>query len=175
MYAVVGCSECEALWLVEGRPATTGCPRCGTRHRFDRLRRLAEAEDEDVARQARAAILAERSGDGDEFAEAGSFAELADAAGDAAVPDREYLEAAGLDVEAIEAAGDEATRGAGRSHGSRTAVVRAALRELDSPTESSVLDYAAGYDVPPEAARGLLDRLVETGEASEDRGRYRLL
>lgn len=69
-FAVVGCRDCRALWIVEGQPETTGCPRCGTRSRFDQLRRFAETDAIGEARRIRAALLADRS-DGD-----GSFAGL---------------------------------------------------------------------------------------------------
>lgn len=171
MYSVVGCRECDALWVVEGRPETTGCPRCGTRHRFDRLRRLAETSDEDAARQARSALLAERSGHGEALAELGTYAEVAEQLDDVGVTDEEYLRAAGLDPEAVE----RAAEGPGGGPTARTEVVLAALRELDAPTEAAVLEFAAQRDVPRAAARSLLVRLVEGGEVSEDRGRYRLL
>lgn len=174
MYSVVGCSDCEALWVVEGRPETTGCPRCGRRHRFDRLRRLAESEDEDEARQARTAILAERSGESGALADLGTFAELADrTAREDAVTDEEYLRAAGIDPDEVVAAAEGARADSGAAN--RVDVVRTALRELESPTTSAVVAYAAARDVPRPAARALLDRLVEAGEATEDRGRYRLL
>ena len=175
MYAVVGCGDCEALWVVEGEPKTTGCPRCGKRHRFDRLRTFAETAEEDRARQARSVLLARRSGHGDALDELGDFEDLELAIDDVGVTDEEYLGGAGLDVEAVEAAGERAERGAGSSASSRPAVVRAALRDLDDPTEAEVADYAEARGVPPDAARGLLERLVRAGEATEDRGRYRLL
>lgn len=173
MYAVVGCGECEALWVVEGRPRTTGCPRCGKRHRFDRLRRLAETEDEDAARQARSALLAERGGHGD--ADVGTFDELGDAIDEAAVPDEEYLGRSGIDVEAVEAAGERATGARESGRRARPAVVRDAIRAMEAPTEDDVVDYATDRGVPAEAARALLGKLVDAGEASEDGGRYRLL
>jgi len=175
MYAVVGCGECDALWVVEGRPQTTGCPRCGKRHRFDRLRRLAETEHEDAARQARSALLAERSGHGDALSDLGSFDELGDAVEDAGVTDEEYLGGAGIDVEAVEAAGEAASGGRGAGGSSRPDVVRSALRELEAPTETDVVEYAAARDVPTEAARALLARLVDAGEATREGGRYRPL
>jgi len=175
MYAVVGCGECGALWVVEGEPRTTGCPRCGKRHRFDRLRRFAETEDEDRARGARAALLAERSGHADVFEELGSFADLEAAVEDVGVSDEEYLGAAGIDVEEVAAAGEDATGGAGSGRSSRPAVVRDALDALEAPTEADVVEYAAERGVPPESARALLARLVRAGEASESGGRYRPL
>lgn len=175
MYAVVGCSDCEALWVVEDQPQTTGCPRCGERHRFDRLRKFAETEDEDRARQARASLLAERSGQGDAFEAVGDFADLEAALSDVGVSDEEYLGGAGIDVDEVEAAGERAGSGRRGGRSSRPEVVRTALRELDAPTESDVVDYAVERDVPPEAARELLNQLVRVGEASEDGGRYRSL
>lgn len=175
MYSVVGCSRCDALWVVEGRPRTTGCPRCGKRHRFDRLKRLAEADGEDGARQARAALLAERSGHGEAFADVAPFGELGDRLDDPAVSDGEYLEAAGIDPDAVDAAGERAADGPGEGPASRPDVVRAALRELDAPTEGAVADFADEHGVPRDAARRLLGRLVQAGEVAVNEGRYRLL
>lgn len=175
MYAVVGCRDCDALWVVEGQPETTGCPRCGKRHQFDRLRTFAETDDEDRAKQARAALLAERSGHGDAFAELDGFSEMEAAIEDVGVPDGEYLGGAGIDVDAVEAAGERASGGRGSGGPSRPEAVRAALRELDSPAEADVVDYAVERGVPPEAARDLLEKLVRAGEASESGGRYRLV
>lgn len=175
VYAVVGCGECGALWVVEGRPESTGCPRCGTRHRFDRLRRFVETDDEDRARQARASMLAERSGHGDAFDDLDSFADLGARLDDVGVSDEEYLGAAGIDLDAVAEAAEEATTGRGGGGRSRRAVVESALRELDAPTEASVVDYAAERGVPRAAARRLLDRLVSSGAATVDEGGYRLL
>lgn len=175
MYAVVGCGECDALWVVEGEPETTACPRCGTRHRFDRLRRFAETDDEARARRARTTMLAERSGDADALEELGGVAKLERWAEDAGIDDEEYLGGAGLDVDAVEAAGERASRGRGTARTARAEAVRAALRELDAPTEEDVVEFADERGVPPEAARRLLERMVRAGEASEDRGRYRLV
>lgn len=175
MYAVVGCAECDALWVVEGEPQTTGCPRCGKRHPFDRLRRFAETDDEDRAKQARAALLAERSGHGDAFAELEGFSEMETAVEDVVVSDEEYLSGAGIDVEEVEAAGERASGGFGGGGTSRPEVVRAALRELDAPTEAEVVEFATERGVPPEAAGELLSKLVRAGEASESGGTYRLV
>ncbi|HKJ58097.1 MAG TPA: replication protein H, partial [Halobacteriales archaeon] len=107
--------------------------------------------------------------------ELGSFGELDEDASDGVVTDEEYLAGAGIDVEAVEAAGEAASRGRRGDRAPRPDVVREALRELSAPSEDDVVAYAAERDVPPDATRELLGRLVEAGEASEDGGRYRLL
>lgn len=175
MYAVVGCSACEALWVVEGRPETTGCPRCGTRHWFDRLTRFAETADRDAARQARATLLAERSGEAEALAELGSFAELDDRLDGGRGAEAEDLAAAGLDPDAVEAAGEAAERGLGGRRRPRLDVVLGALRELDAPTAGEVASFAEERGVPGETARSLLERLVGAGDVTETGGRYRLL
>ncbi|MDZ7731364.1 MAG: DUF5817 domain-containing protein [Natrialbaceae archaeon] len=53
MYSVVGCSECKALWVVEGRPATSQCPQCGTRRPFDARRQFVTTDEPDHAREVR--------------------------------------------------------------------------------------------------------------------------
>jgi predicted nucleic acid-binding Zn-ribbon protein len=173
MYAVVGCGECSALWVVEGEPETTGCPRCGTRHQYAKLKRFVETDDEAHAREVRASMLANRRGEGEAFAALDSYEELGEHADGGVVDDDEYLSAAGLDVDEVAAAGDRATnRGSSRS---RRETVVDALRALDEPTEDDVVEYAAEHGVSPEYAREALAKLVRAGEASESRGRYRLV
>ncbi len=171
MYAVVGCSDCEALWVVEGRPETTECRRCGTRHRFDLLERFVETDDRAAAREARARMLAERSGEAEAFEGVPSFDELETETESAGVDDEEYLRRSGVDADAVAAAGERVTRSGGSR--SRREVVLDAVREQDAPTEREVVAYAEARGVPAEAARDLLEKLVRAGEATEHRGEYR--
>ncbi|GAB6860460.1 DUF5817 family protein [Haloplanus litoreus] len=175
MYAVVGCNECHALWLLaDPKTAETAtCPRCRHRHRTANLKRLYTAADRDAAREARAAMLADRADATDAFESTPSVTDLDAVADEAVVDDREYLDAAGVDADAAEAAGERATRGGGSR--SRPEIVRDAIRTLDAPAEEDVLEYATEHGVPPDAATDLLDRLVRRGEASESGGTYRLL
>jgi hypothetical protein len=92
----------------------------------------------------------------------------------AGVDDAAYLDALGVDPEAVAAAGERGG-GAGGSSGDRATVVRDALATVDEPTETAVVEYATARGVPAEAARELLERLVRRGEATEHGGRYRLL
>jgi hypothetical protein len=171
MYAVVGCNGCEALWLLSDpeESETATCPRCGKRHRTRRLRRLHESPDREAARQARAAILAGRSGAGEAFASVSS-ADLDAAGEDPAVSDEEYLAGSGIDPETVAAADDD-----GGGSMDRGDVVRAAVREQDRPTEAEVVAYAGEHGVPAEAARDLLSKLSRAGEVTERDGRFRLL
>lgn len=173
MYAVVGCGECSALWVVEGEPETTGCPRCGKRHQYAKLKRFVETDDEAHAREVRASMLASRRGEGEAFAALDSYEELGEHADDGVVDDDEYLSAAGLDADEVAAAGERAT-GGGSSRSRRETVVDA-LRALDEPTAEEVVAYAAEHGVPAEYTREALAKLVRAGEASESRGRYRLV
>jgi hypothetical protein len=174
MYVVVGCGECSALWVIRTGTETAECPRCGKRHQTERLRRFVETDDEDAAREARASMLAARGGQSEAFAEVDSVAELDDQIEDAGVGDAEYLERSGLDADAVAAAGERATEGAGGSS-SREELVREAVRDCDPATEAAVVERAAGDGVPAAAARDLLERLVRAGEATERGGEYRLL
>jgi hypothetical protein len=173
VYAVVGCSDCSGLWVVADPrdQETATCARCGTRHRTATLRRLFEAEDRETAVEARGTMLARRAGEG------ASFEAVDDeAAAAAGMDDDEFLAASGLDPDEVAAAGDRAGRGSGSAGaGDRASVVRAAVRAQDEPDEADVVAYAGERGVPAEAARRLLERLVERGEASESRGTYRLL
>jgi DNA-directed RNA polymerase subunit RPC12/RpoP len=175
MYAVVGCNNCAARWLLENpdEADSAECPRCGKRHRTRKLKRFYQSEDRDQARQVRAAILAERAGERDAFDDLESVAEMEARLEDAGIDDDEYLAASGLDPDAVADAGDR-RRGQGTTR-NRVDVVRDAVRTADPPTEEAIVAYATDRGVPGDAARSVLERLVQRGEASESRGRYRLL
>ncbi len=119
MYAVVGCSDCSALWVTEGRPETTQCPRCGTRRKHEKRRKFVETDDEAHAREVRASMLANRQGEGDAFAELDSYAEMERQVDDAGVDDETYLEDSGVDTDAVSAAADRAEQGATRGRAVR--------------------------------------------------------
>ena len=174
MYAVVGCSECSALWVIEGRPETTQCPRCGSRRKFELRRKFVETEDADAAREVRASMLAERQDLGEAFDGLDSYAEMEARVEEDVIDDDTYLESKGVDSDAAAAAGQRATEGAGGST-SREEIVRNALAELDAPDEDSIVAYATERGVPDEYARRALQSLVRSGEVSENGGRYRRL
>ncbi|MFB6125797.1 MAG: DUF5817 domain-containing protein [Halolamina sp.] len=174
MYAVVGCTDCGTLWLLSD-PADSDsaqCPRCGRTHQTDKLRRLHEAEDRAAARQARAALLAEKRDESDAFAAVDHVADLERAVDDdGVVDDEEYLADAGLDPDEVAAAG---ASDAGGSR-SRDEIVRDAVAEQSEPEEADVVAYATAHGVPESAARDLLARLVRRGDATAAGGTYRLL
>jgi len=175
MYAVVGCSDCDHLWLLsDPRTAETAtCPRCGRTHQTKKLRRLAEDENREAARQARAALLAKRGGNSEAFAETAHVAEMERDLDDSGVDDQEYLQGSGLDPEAVAAAGERASSRSGSR--SRDEVVRDAIREHDAPTAATVAAYAESHGVPGKKAEELLEKLAHRGEVSESNGAYRLL
>ena len=176
MYAVVGCNECGGLWLLSDPGETATCPTCGKRHQTRKLKRFYESDDREAARQARAAMLADKRGAGEAFDALDSVAEMERLVDDAdAVDDREYLESAGLDPDAVNAAGEAAGPGGSGGSKSRREIVEAGLRAGDRPTEDEVVAYAAERGVPPDAARTLLEKLARRGAVSESDGRYRLL
>jgi hypothetical protein len=176
MYAVVGCSDCNALEIVKGRPETTQCPRCGKRRKFEKLKKFVETNDEYHAREVRSSILANRRGEGEAFAELDSFSEMEERVDEAGPSDEEFLEASGIDTEEVaEAAERVENRSASTRGTSRKETVRTAVRELDRPTEDEVVAFAEERGVPAEYVRDALEKLARQGEVSESRGRYRLL
>jgi len=174
MYSVVGCTDCSALWVIEGRPETSQCPRCGKRRQFDLLRKFAQTETVDAARQARAAMLAERQDLGEAFDGLDSYAEMEAAVSEAVIDDDEYLESKGVDSNEAADAGRRVTEGAGGST-SREETVRTALADLADPDEEAIVAYAAERGVPEEYTRRALTSLVRAGDVSENRGTYRLV
>lgn len=174
MYAVVGCGACEALWIVELGGESSECPRCGKRRPLAKRRKFLETEDRDHAREVRASMLAARQGEGDAFADVDSFAELEADATTPAVDDDTYLEASGLDADAVAAAGERASEGTGGSR-SRREVVLAAVDDLAEPTREAVIAHASENGVAPEDAREILTKLVRAGDLTESDGAYRRL
>ena len=174
MYAVVGCSECSNLWIIEGRSETTQCPRCGSRRAYEKRKKFVETDDASHARDVRASMLASRQGESEAFAKLDSYDALEDEVADGVVGDEAYLEESGLDVDAVTAAGERDPRGPTRS-GSKREIVEAALEELDRPTEDEVIDYASERGVSPGDVETVLEKLTRRGVVSESRGRYRLL
>jgi hypothetical protein len=167
MYAVVGCSDCRALWVVEARPETTQCPRCRTRHRFDRLKLFSETEAAEAAARARSELLAER-------AETGEFVDPEEVDSEAVgMSEAAFLAASGLDTEAVAAAADRAECGQGSR--SRREVVLDALTELETPTDDAIRGYAAEHGVDAEYVARALAKLERAGEVTRTDGVYRRL
>ncbi|MFC6733550.1 MULTISPECIES: DUF5817 domain-containing protein [unclassified Haladaptatus] len=173
MYAVVGCSNCGALKVVEGRPKTTNCPSCGKRLQYKKLKKFITTDDPNEARQHRAQMLANRQGEAEAFANVDTFAEMETYTDEAMVSDEEYLEGSGLDATAITEAGEQAT--ATRESMSKKDIVLAALAELDAPTEADVVEFAEQRGVSRGYVETALSRLVQAGDVSESRGVYRVL
>ncbi len=174
MYAVVGCSDCSALWVIDPEPETVTCPRCGKRHQVDQLKRFVETDDEAEARELRASMLANRQGEGEAFAAVDAYGDLETRLDEAGIDDDTYLTEQGVDQAAAAAAGERASRGTGGGQ-SKQETVRSALETLDRPTEAEVIAYADDRGVSAAYVRKTLTKLQRTGELLETNGHYRLL
>jgi hypothetical protein len=175
MYAVVGCNRCGNLWLVSDPDdaETAQCSRCGKRHRLEKLRRFHETDDREAARQARAALLAQKGDADDSFAEVDSVAEMEAQLDSVGITDEEFLAGSGIDPDAVADAADAAEGSSGSR--SREEIVRDGLRETEEPTVDAVVEYAVEHGVSEGAARDLLDRLRRRGEVVERGATLRLL
>lgn len=173
MYVVVGCSTCQSLWIIEGRPETTSCPRCRTRHDFTRLKKFVTTEDKDEAREVRAAMLASKQGRGEVYEELDSVGDMEAILEDVGIQDDEYLLESGIDADEVAAAGEAATESQPRK--SRRELVLDALRDIEEPSEAAVIDYATERGVPADYVRSALERLARRGEITETTDGYRLL
>lgn len=173
MYRVVGCSECTALWIVEGRPETSECPRCGSRRGMDKRRTFLRTDDADEAREARARLLAERQGEAEAYSAVDSFEVLEESIDDAGPDDETYLAESGVDPDAAAAAGERAD--ATSTSGPQPDIVRTAIREQPAPDAAAVRAYCEERGVAGERATTILEKLVRAGEVTERDGTYRLL
>jgi len=169
MYAVVGCTECSSLWVIEVGADSATCPRCGTRHRTDRLRHFAEMTEADDAREARAALVANRRGAGDD---APSFGDLEASIEEDVVDDEERLEAAGIDPDAVAEAGERADE-TDRDTRSQREIVLDAFEVHDEPAADTVRAYAAENGVSREYVDRALQKLERSGEIVETPTGYR--
>ena len=171
MYTVVGCSNCQALWIVEDRPETTSCPRCRSRHEFDRLKQFVRTEDQDEAREVRAAMLASAQDQADAYEKLDSVGAMAEAIDTAGIDDDAYLSDHGLDPEAIAAAGDEPPT---TSMSLRERVLDA-IDTLEEPTEAAVIEYASERGDAAETVRAALEKLARDGTIVQGQSGYRRL
>ena len=165
MYRVVGCRNCQSLWTVEGRPETTQCPRCRTRHRLEMLRSFAETETSEAAVRVRSAMLAERADDG-EFLDPEEID--VDAVG---MDEVEFLSASGLDPDEI-ADAERRVEGSGRSR-SRKQVVLDGLEELGEPTMEELIEYAAASSLERDFVERAIEKLRRAGEVTRTSEGYR--
>ena len=171
MYAVVGCSNCQALWIVEGRPDTTACPRCTTRQEFDRLRQFVRTEDKAEAREVRAAMLASAQDREAAYADLASVGEMEADLDSVGVDDATYLTEHGIDPATVEAAGEEPST---RSMSRRDRILEA-IDTLDEPTEAAVVEYATEFGIDPDLVRGALEKLAREGTILDGPDGYRRL
>jgi hypothetical protein len=170
MYAVVGCTDCAALWVVSGRPETTSCPRCGKRRQFAKLKKFAETETAEAAKNVRSTMVQRRAGDDQDLDDFATLEERAMASG----PDEaEFLTASGLDADAVAAAGERAE--GGTESLSKRAAVERAVEELDRPTEAEIAAFAADHGVERDYVERALEKLRRAGALTETGGRYRSL
>ncbi|MFB6118354.1 DUF5817 domain-containing protein [Halosegnis sp.] len=170
MFAVVGCTDCEALWVVEGRPETTACPRCERRHRFEKLRAFAETETADAARNVRSVMQQRRADDDTDLAD---FATMGERAMEGGVDATELLADAGIDPEEAAAAGERATTG--RESLSKREAVERAVAHLDTPTEAEIADFAAEHGVDRAYVERALRKLEQAGAVTATDEGYRSL
>ena len=166
MYHVVGCTSCQHLWIRQAGGERVECPGCGRSHRVSKLRRLAATDDIIEAREARTAMLAAR-----EDVEVAGFAELEASSQEAIIEEAEYLEAFGIDPEAVA----EAASSPGTRSGDRQSLLREAIREADPATESEIVAIATEAGLSEATVREALQRLQTAGEVVRSAGEYRLL
>lgn len=165
MYVVVGCPACRQLWIRQPGGETCACPRCGRRHRVETLRALVRVDTVEAAREARSALLAERS-DADDAA---GYLELEDELAAAGLPEEAMFEATGIDPDAVRAV-EESPGKARRSAPER---ILALLEKLEPVRSERIESAAAEHGIDVERAGRILADLRETGEVVRTEEGYR--
>lgn len=69
-YTVVSCANCEEVWIVEGNPERSQCPRCEKTRKFKLLKKYRSYDDIEKARIVRAKVKAAIGGNEDGFNQA---------------------------------------------------------------------------------------------------------
>lgn len=174
MYALVGCTDCSALWIVADRPDRTNCPRCDRSHKLDTLKSFVETEDKGHAREVRASMLAARQDEDEAFAQLDHVDEMEAQLEEAGVDDETYLAQSGLDPDAVSDGAQQATE-SDRSSASRREVVLSAVETVDSPTEEAIVSYASERGVSESFVRNALTKLRRGGELTLEEETYRRL
>lgn len=157
MYVVVGCSECDHLWIVEDDRESTECRRCGSRHDLDARRHFAEAEDANTARELRSRILAQRASAGEHPTE--SFAELDDRVADGVIDPIHPVER--TDPTPVPT--------------DRLGLVTHGLERLERPRLEELVAFCAEYGQDGPAVERTLEALVRRGDVVREDRRYRLV
>ena len=172
MYAVVGCTDCTALWVVSGRPETTSCPRCGTRRQFVKLKKFVETETAEAAKNVRSTMIQRRAGDDQDLEDFATLEEQAMASG---IDEADFLAASGVDADAVAAASARAEASSSGESLSKRAAVERAVEELERPTEPEIVAFAANHGVERDYVERALAKLQQAGALTETSGRYRSL
>ncbi len=169
MYVVVGCRACHALWVVDGRPETTQCPRCQIRHQFTSLTQFIETESRETAVQARSSMLAQRA-DGHDVDPAAIDLDTV------GIDDASVLREAGFDPETITSAAEQATaNSSSTSTPSRKETVLSAIETLENPTTEAITTYATSTDLSETDVARTLEKLRQTGDITKHNDTYRVL
>lgn len=177
MYSVVGCSECESVKIVEGKPETTVCNRCGKTLQFNRLKVFFESDNLEAAKEARSLLLAKRNdldvfyqGMMENLVERGEFQdEVMRRFGE-----DELLEQEGVDKEEVEEASEKVEEHKGSDPKKR--IVMDAIEFLDEPRDEDIIEFAQERGVDPEFTEEAVDKLCMEGKAMRTReGVVRLL
>lgn len=167
MYAVVSCSDCRHLWIIEERPETTTCPRCGTQRGRSKRRTFARSQRVAEVRDLRSSLLADRSEATD--LDQPVFSTIESEVADGVISDDRELTAAGLDPKAVaDRVAPETNAGA-----SNTEVIERAVQTVEPATEHQILDYAVDRGLDSGTAKRLLQKLVRTGGVVQDGQEYR--
>ncbi|MFB6254148.1 MAG: DUF5817 domain-containing protein [Halobacteriaceae archaeon] len=169
MFAVVGCRECSALWVISLDIQSTKCPQCGHQHQVDKLKKFITTENKDEAIELRSAMLAKRQGHADAFANLDGFSELEEQLADAGIDDTEYLNAKGIDVDDVSMDRNESL------HQSREEIIKQAIDTLDEPTTESIIQYAVSHGVSEEFSRSTLEKMRQEGIIAKQNSIYRIL
>jgi len=164
MYTVVVCSECQCVWIVNGRPERSKCRRCGKNRLFKKLKKYSQHEDAEVAKLARAKTQAVIDDQKEHFERAFERGVLQEEI-DQAINDDEYLSGLGLDADEIENAAEEILESP-RERNSEKKIVRKAVKDQGSPTIDDVLDYAKEYELSESKAILCLERILRSGDLS---------
>ncbi|XGI83255.1 DUF5817 domain-containing protein [Halorutilales archaeon Cl-col2-1] len=174
MYSVVGCSNCESVKIVEGRPKTTTCHSCGKTLKFDSLRVFHETDDLEEAKEARSLMLAKRN-DMETLYNGLMEEDVFNTKVEENFGEDELLDEKGVDTEEIKEARERKSSKSGVSKPQKR-IVMDAVENIESPTDDDIIEYARQRGVDEERTEEIIDSMCIEGEAMRQRdGSIRLV
>jgi len=160
-YAVVVCSECEFVRIVDQTNKTSKCGRCGKQKKMKQMKKFVTTDSQEKARLVASEVRAKQKGYEDDFHEAyenGEF-DLSNYSGVSGP--RDWV-------------GEDGSNNSSTSRSDKQ-IVLDVISDCECPTFDNIVDGASVYGLDEEKTEKLLSRLRRSGDVLKSNQEYRVL